>query len=388
VAEVTLDKVNKVYENGFHAVHDLNLDVSDGEFLVLVGPSGCGKSTALRMVAGLESISSGEMRIGDRVVNDVQPKDRDIAFVFQNYALYPHMTVGDNIGFALKLRKTPKEEIAARVKEAARLLELTEYLDRKPGQLSGGQRQRVAMGRAIVRSPQVFLMDEPLSNLDAKLRVQMRAEIARIQRDVGVTTLYVTHDQIEAMTMGHRVAVMSKGFLQQVDTPQNLYDSPNNLYVATFIGSPQMNLMVGALHIGDNSSVQMGPSTISIPGQTLAERPALRGYSGRDVVVGVRPENLGDAAMEGDVPLHQTIEAEVMLREGLGSEVVIHASLDARPPAIATAAGESISTATGVPMVARLDPRTKVARGDRARFSVATDRLHFFDAETGLAIRS
>jgi multiple sugar transport system ATP-binding protein len=388
VAEVTLDKVNKVYENGFHAVHDLNLDVADGEFLVLVGPSGCGKSTALRMVAGLESISSGEMRIGDRVVNDVQPKDRDIAFVFQNYALYPHMTVGDNIGFALKLRKTPKEEIAARVKEAARLLELTDYLDRKPGQLSGGQRQRVAMGRAIVRSPQVFLMDEPLSNLDAKLRVQMRAEIARIQRDVGVTTLYVTHDQIEAMTMGHRVAVMSKGFLQQVDTPQNLYDSPNNLFVATFIGSPQMNLMVGALEIGELSTIKMGPSSISIPGQTLSERPALRNYHGRDVVVGVRPENLGDAAMEGDVPIHQTIEAEVILREGLGSEVVTHANLDARPPAIATAAGESISTASGVPLVARLDPRTTIARGDRARFSVATDRLHFFDAETGLAIRS
>jgi multiple sugar transport system ATP-binding protein len=388
VAEVTLHNVNKIYENGFHAVHDLNLEVADGEFLVLVGPSGCGKSTALRMVAGLESISSGEMRIGDNLVNDVAPKDRDIAFVFQNYALYPHMTVGDNIGFALKLRKTPKDEISARVKEAARLLELTEYLDRKPGQLSGGQRQRVAMGRAIVRRPQVFLMDEPLSNLDAKLRVQMRAEIARIQRDLGVTTLYVTHDQIEAMTMGHRVAVMSKGYLQQVDTPQNLYDSPNNLYVATFIGSPQMNLMVGALNVADQSTIQMGSSSISIPGQTFAERPALAGYHGRDVVVGVRPENLGDAAMEGDVPLHQTIEAEVVLREGLGSEVVVHAALDARPPAIATATGEAISTATGVALVARLDPRTKIARGDKARFSVATDRLHYFDAETGLAIRS
>jgi multiple sugar transport system ATP-binding protein len=388
VAEVTLHNVNKIYENGFHAVHDLELEVADGEFLVLVGPSGCGKSTALRMVAGLESISSGEMRIGEHLVNDVAPKDRDIAFVFQNYALYPHMTVGDNIGFALKLRKTPKDEISARVKEAARLLELTEYLDRKPGQLSGGQRQRVAMGRAIVRRPQVFLMDEPLSNLDAKLRVQMRAEIARIQRDLGVTTLYVTHDQIEAMTMGHRVAVMSKGYLQQVDTPQNLYDSPNNLYVATFIGSPQMNLMVGALNIGDHSTIQMGSSSISIPGETLAERPALRGYHGRDVVVGVRPENLGDAAMEGEVPFDRTIEAEVVLREGLGSEVVVHAALDARPPAIATATGESISTASGVPLVARLDPRTKIARGDTARFSVATDRLHYFDAETGLAIRS
>jgi multiple sugar transport system ATP-binding protein len=249
VADVKLENVNKVYENGFHAVHDLNLDIADGEFIVLVGPSGCGKSTALRMVAGLETITDGKLIIGDRVVNDVHPKDRDIAFVFQNYALYPHMTVRQNIGFALKLRKTSKSEIDSRVEEAARLLELTEWLDRKPGQLSGGQRQRVAMGRAIVRRPQVFLMDEPLSNLDAKLRVQMRAEVNRIQHDLGVTTLYVTHDQIEAMTMGDRVAVMSKGYLQQVDSPQHLYDHPDNLFVATFIGSPQMNLVLGTLDL-------------------------------------------------------------------------------------------------------------------------------------------
>src|SRR5918994_6125863 len=244
MAEVLLDGIEKIYDNGFHAVHEMDLQIKDGEFLVLVGPSGCGKSTALRMVAGLETISGGTLKIGERVVNDVAPKDRDIAFVFQNYALYPHMTVRDNIGFALKLRKTPSKEIDARVDEAARLLELTEYIDRKPGQLSGGQRQRVAMGRAIVRRPQVFLMDEPLSNLDAKLRVQMRAEISQLQNDLGVTTIYVTHDQVEAMTMGDRVAVMrGKGVLQQVDAPQEVYDHPVNLFVAGFIGSPSMNIL-------------------------------------------------------------------------------------------------------------------------------------------------
>ena len=242
MATVVLDNVNKVYDNGYHAIHDLSLDISDGEFLVLVGPSGCGKSTALRMIAGLETISDGDLRIGDKVVNDVEPKDRDIAMVFQNYALYPHMTVYDNIGFALKLAKVPKEEIDKRVRKAADTLELTTYLDRKPGQLSGGQRQRVAMGRAIVRNPAAFLMDEPLSNLDAKLRVQMRAEIAALQRELGVTTFYVTHDQVEAMTMGDRVAVLKDGYLQQVDSPQNLYDKPANVFVAAFIGSPSMNL--------------------------------------------------------------------------------------------------------------------------------------------------
>ena len=243
MGSITLNAIDKVYENGFHAVHKLSLDVADGEFLVLVGPSGCGKSTALRMIAGLESISSGELRIGDRVVNDLEPKDRDIAMVFQSYALYPHLTVRNNIAFALKLKKMPKAEINERVEKAAKILELTENLDRRPGQLSGGQRQRVAMGRAIVRQPQAFLMDEPLSNLDAKLRVQMRAEVSKIQHSLNVTTVYVTHDQIEAMTMGDRVAVLSRGFLQQVDTPQNLYDNPDNLFVGAFIGSPQMNLL-------------------------------------------------------------------------------------------------------------------------------------------------
>src|SRR6187431_1991814 len=250
MATVTLGAVNKVYENGFHAIHDLNLDIADKEFLVLVGPSGCGKSTALRMVAGLETITSGTMQIGDRVVNEVEPKDRDIAMVFQNYALYPHMTVYDNIGFALKLAKVPKEEIDTRVRKAAAILELETYLDRKPGQLSGGQRQRVAMGRAIVRQPAAFLMDEPLSNLDAKLRVQMRAEIAALQRELSVTTVYVTHDQVEAMTMGDRVAVLKDGYLQQVDTPQNLYDRPVNVFVGAFIGSPSMNLYEGTLRVG------------------------------------------------------------------------------------------------------------------------------------------
>ena len=262
MATVELDRVKKVYENGFHAIHELSLDISDSEFLVLVGPSGCGKSTALRMVAGLETISSGVMRIGERVVNDVEPKDRDIAMVFQNYALYPHMTVYDNIGFALKLAGCRKQEIDTRVRKAASVLELEKYLDRKPGQLSGGQRQRVAMGRAIVRQPAVFLMDEPLSNLDAKLRVQMRAEIAGLQRDLAVTTLYVTHDQVEAMTMGDRVAVLKDGYLQQVDTPQNLYDRPANVFVAAFIGSPSMNLYEADLTVdGDVGTLQLGVSS-------------------------------------------------------------------------------------------------------------------------------
>ena len=258
MATVVLDDVNKVYDNGFQAIHDLSLDIADSEFLVLVGPSGCGKSTALRMIAGLETITSGTMMIGDRVVNDVQPKDRDIAMVFQNYALYPHMTVFDNIGFALKLAKVPKSEINERVRKAAAMLEFEPWLDRKPGQLSGGQRQRVAMGRAIVRQPKAFLMDEPLSNLDAKLRVQMRAEIASLQRNLGVTTVYVTHDQVEAMTMGDRVAVLKDGYLQQVDTPQNLYDHPTNVFVAAFIGSPSMNLYEGSVTVNERRGGTVG----------------------------------------------------------------------------------------------------------------------------------
>jgi multiple sugar transport system ATP-binding protein len=391
VAKVTLENVNKVYDNGFHAVHDLDLDIEDGEFLVLVGPSGCGKSTALRMVAGLESISSGTLTVGGRVVNDVHPKDRDIAFVFQNYALYPHMTVAQNIGFALKLRKTPKAEIEERVAEAARLLELTELLDIKPGQLSGGQRQRVDMGRAIVRRPQVFLMDEPLSNLDAKLRVQMRAEISHLQRDLGVTTLYVTHDQIEAMTMGDRVAVMSKGYLQQVDTPQNLYDHPDNIYVATFIGSPQMNLVMGRLELGQTPSLTIGRHRLDLPPSLVSARPALAGYDGRDVVVGIRPESIEDAAFANGSGEGRTIEAVVELREGLGSEVVAHTRLDAVAPKVDAAQAdpdETLTSAGGVALVGRLDPRTSVQVDQPARFTIDVENLHLFDPESTLSIRT
>jgi multiple sugar transport system ATP-binding protein len=390
MAEVRLDHIDKRYENGFHAVHDLSLHVDDGEFLVLVGPSGCGKSTALRMVAGLESITGGDLTIGERQVNDVAPKDRDIAFVFQNYALYPHMTVADNIGFALKLAKTPKAEIKSRVAEAARLLELTEHLDRKPGLLSGGQRQRVAMGRAIVRRPQVFLMYEPLSNVDAKLRVQMRAEISRLQQDLGVTTLYVTHDQIEAMTMGHRVAVLSAGVLQQVDTPQGLYDSPDNVFVATFIGSPQMNLLQATLRIADSAVLDLGAVQVVLAPATLAQRPALRGYDGADVVVGLRPEDLHDAAL-WDRPGAPVLEGILELREGLGSEVVAHVRTEVRAPAVVGAQRDpeaAITGGDGVEVVARLDPRTGVKLADRVRLAVDHERLHFFDPTTGAAVRT
>src|SRR4249920_1524099 len=297
VATITLSDIDKIYDNGFQAVTGLSLEIADGEFLVLVGPSGCGKSTALRMIAGLESISGGEMKIGERVVNGLEPKERDIAMVFQSYALYPHLTVRDNIAFALKLQKVPKDEIERRVADAARTLELTDNLDRRPAQLSGGQRQRVAMGRAIVRQPQAFLMDEPLSNLDAKLRVQMRAEIAKIQHDLNVTTVYVTHDQIEAMTMGDRVAVLSRGFLQQVDTPQNLYDNPHNVFVGAFIGSPQMNLLEAAVSSsGGVTSLRVGSNTLTVPESVMAAIPALAGYDGRRVAVGIRPEHLSAAA--------------------------------------------------------------------------------------------
>ena len=392
MAEVILDKLNKQYPNGFHAVHDLDLQIHDGEFLVLVGPSGCGKSTALRMVAGLEDITSGTLTIGERVVNGVHPKDRDIAFVFQNYALYPHMTVRQNIGFALKLRKTPSAEVDERVAEAAELLELTELLDRKPGQLSGGQRQRVAMGRAIVRRPQVFLMDEPLSNLDAKLRVQMRAEISRLQHDLGVTTVYVTHDQIEAMTMGHRVAVLDDGYLMQVDTPQNLYDHPDNLFVATFIGSPQMNLVLGTIDLSGSPQVVLGRHRLDLPPSLLEARPRVREMDGAEVVVGIRPESFGDAALVDDSGGANTIEATIELREGLGSEVVAHAAFDAPAPRVRTAQAEpgtTLSSASGVAIVARLDPRTEVEVDKVARFVVDVEKLHLFDpaTPTGEAIR-
>ncbi len=389
MATVTLDNVNKVYPNGFQAIQDLSLDIVDGEFLVLVGPSGCGKSTALRMIAGLEEISGGELRIGDRVVNDVEPKDRDIAMVFQNYALYPHMTVAENIGFALKLAKVPKSEIADRVARAAKILELTNYLDRKPAQLSGGQRQRVAMGRAIVREPAAFLMDEPLSNLDAKLRVQMRAEIAALQRSLGVTTFYVTHDQVEAMTMGDRVAVIKDGVLQQVDTPQNLYDFPINVFVAAFIGSPSMNLFDGALSLsGDSATVTLGSQQLSLGAEVLSSRPELRAYDGKNVVIGIRPEDLEDVAMASGDSQDRQLTVPVKLIEALGSELMVHFSIDAPtvdsgdPDAADTQPVEGQANTVG-----RFNPRSQAKAGDTISVAVATENLHFFDVETRLAIR-
>jgi multiple sugar transport system ATP-binding protein len=382
VATITLTDIDKVYENGFQAVTGLSLDIEDGEFLVLVGPSGCGKSTALRMIAGLESISAGELRIGDRVVNDLEPKDRDIAMVFQSYALYPHLTVRDNIAFALKLQKVPKEEIERRVADAARTLELTENLDRRPAQLSGGQRQRVAMGRAIVRQPQAFLMDEPLSNLDAKLRVQMRAEIAKLQHELNTTTVYVTHDQIEAMTMGDRVAVMSKGSLMQVDSPQNLYDKPDNLFVAAFIGSPQMNLLRGQYQVsGSGGSVRLGSANVLI-----SQPPAsLAAYNGRDVAVGIRPEHLVEATSgNGDL---SALSGIVTVREGLGSEVIVHIEVDAKGVDTADVRDALEGGTHGQVITARLPPTTKLHIDDSATVHVNGDQMHLFDLQTGMAIR-
>ncbi len=387
MATITLDKINKVYPNGFHAIHDLDLDIADTEFLVLVGPSGCGKSTALRMVAGLEEITEGELRIGDRIVNDVEPKDRDIAMVFQNYALYPHMSVYDNIGFALKLAKTQKDETDRRIREAARILELDEQLDRKPAQLSGGQRQRVAMGRAIVRQPAAFLMDEPLSNLDAKLRVQMRAEIASLQRELGVTTVYVTHDQVEAMTMGDRVAVLKDGFLQQVDTPQSLYDRPENVFVAAFIGSPSMNLFEGTLTLDSDTQqgkLTLGSQTISIPSEVLASRPALAAYDGQSLIYGIRPEDMEDASLDTR-PDDQCIHGEVSLVEALGAEILVHFGVDAAPvdsgdPDAVVELGD-----TAV-VVGRFNPRSRIRLRETAKVAVHAERISFFDPSTRLAL--
>jgi multiple sugar transport system ATP-binding protein len=383
MAAVGLEQINKVYANGFHAVKNLNLDVRDGEFMVLVGPSGCGKTTALRMVAGLEDISSGTLRIAGKPVNDITPKDRDIAMVFQNYALYPHMSVADNIGFALKLRKLPKTDIAAKVKETAEILGLTEWLDRKPGQLSGGQRQRVAMGRAIVREPSVFLMDEPLSNLDAKLRVQMRAEVQRIQRRIAVATMYVTHDQVEAMTMGDRVAVMRSGVLQQVDHPQVLYDHPVNLFVAAFIGSPAMNLYEAAVTEGARS-FRLGSQDIELPASVRAAHPGLASFAGKKVVVGLRPEHL-PAAVNGTAG--PVLAGDVDLIEALGSELVVHFTVDARRVrAEGTASADEEAVTESGEGVARVDPGSPVKVGERATFAIKTDGMQFFDPDSGSAI--
>jgi len=379
MAGIELRNINKVYGNRFHALRDLNFDIRDGEFMVFVGPSGCGKSTALRMIAGLESISSGELRIGDRVINHVDPKDRDIAMVFQSYALYPHKTVRENIAFPLQMAGLPTTEIDSRVNEAARILELTALLDRRPALLSGGQRQRVAMGRAIVRKPAAFLMDEPLSNLDAKLRVQMRGEIASLQRKLNVTTIYVTHDQVEAMTMGDRVAVMKGGVLQQVDTPQNLYNRPENVFVAAFIGSPSMNLYEAVLN---GRTLTLGSNSFEIPDRVFEYRPSLNGASNRQVIVGFRPEHMNDAAIR---PSSAEISAPVTLVEALGSESLVHLNIDAAwvdagdPDAVADIGDERAA-------VARFSPKSTVRAGDIARIAVDAEELHFFEPDTRTSI--
>jgi len=393
MAPVSFTKVGKLYRDGTRAVSDFSLDVADGEFMVFVGPSGCGKTTALRMVAGLEDITEGEIRIGGRVVNALHPRKRDVAMVFQNYALYPHMTVYKNIAFALKVRKTPPEEIKRRVEEAARILGLSGELKRKPAQLSGGQRQRVAMGRAIVRDPQVFLMDEPLSNLDAKLRVQMRAEIARIQRELGATTIYVTHDQIEAMTMGDRVAVLRKGELQQVDPPQRLYERPANLFVASFIGSPEMNLVEARLERADGGlACRVGGQVLGVPAELVQARPALDRYVGETIGLGIRPEELQDAALTGDQHPDRRLRGKVMTIELLGSELLAHVEIEAPPVATEEVREvledvdrsrvedlESEARARRTVMIGRFGIASAARAGSDIEMSVDTRRLHFFD---------
>ncbi len=390
MATVELDAVSKVYPNGVEAVQSVSLEIGDGELMVLVGPSGCGKTTVLRMVAGLEEISYGEVRIGGRVVNDVSPKDRDIAMVFQNYALYPHMTVAQNIGFGLKMRRLPRADVDLKVRNTAKMLGLGQWLDRKPAQLSGGQRQRVAMGRAIVREPKVFLMDEPLSNLDAKLRVQMRAEVSRIQRRLGVSMLYVTHDQTEAMTMGDRVAVLLGGVLQQCAAPQVLYERPINIFVAAFIGSPAMNMYEGAL-TQDGTAISLGSQRLALSEEVRRARPALAAYRGRPVVVGIRPEHIS-AAGPGDTAV---LRGNVELLEALGAELLVHFSLDApfaEVPGAATsgggdqADGDDPGTTASTWGVARVDSGTRIAVGELAGFAVRPGSGHFFDPDTGMAI--
>jgi multiple sugar transport system ATP-binding protein len=391
MAEIEFSHVSKVYGGETSAVHDLNLHVGEGEFVVLVGPSGCGKTTALRMVAGLEEITSGEIRIGDRVVNDLAPRERDIAMVFQNYALYPHKTVYDNLAFGLRMRKVPKAEQRRRVEEIAQKLGLADMLQRRPAQLSGGQRQRVAMGRAIVREPKAFLMDEPLSNLDAKLRVQMRAEIARIQHALNVTTLYVTHDQVEAMTMGDRVAVMRDGVLQQVDTPQRLYDEPASLFVASFVGSPPMNLFEATVE-QDGARLSFGDATVELPADLLAERPALRGYSGRRVAVGIRPEEVREASGWDGARLR----GQVLLVEALGAEQLVHIEIAANPlerADLVDAAGQAPRPSLGVEdleravtLLGRFDRHLLLTPGEAVEVALDPGLLHFFDLETGVAL--
>ncbi|HEU0304810.1 MAG TPA: sn-glycerol-3-phosphate ABC transporter ATP-binding protein UgpC [Gaiellaceae bacterium] len=396
MAEIRLDKLGKRFPNGFWAVKDLSLEIAEAELLVLVGPSGCGKTTALRMIAGLEDISSGDLYISGTRVNDVLERDRDIAMVFQNYALYPHMTVAQNIAFSLKLQRRRKQEIRQRVQETAKLLGLEELLDRRPKQLSGGQRQRVAMGRAIVRQPQVFLMDEPLSNLDAQLRVHMRGEIEALQKRLGVTTVYVTHDQVEAMTMGDRVAVLRSGELQQVDTPTAVYDRPANLFVAGFIGSPPMNLARCTIESGDGGLVaRLGSVTIPIPGDLSRER-GLEVWRGREVIVGIRPEDLEGPFDENRDQGAVTLEATVDRVEALGSDLLCFFTVDAPPAkseAVAEATGGGLEevaliTREGTPFCATFEPRSGIRVGDNVDVIVDVGRLHFFDPDTETAIGS
>ena len=399
MAEIVLDNVTKRYGETL-AVEDLNLDIENGEFMVLVGPSGCGKTTALRMIAGLEDITEGQIRIGDKVVNDIPPKDRDIAMVFQNYALYPHMTVYDNMAFGLKLAKIESSVIDERVKEAARILGLDEFLDRKPRALSGGQRQRVAMGRAIVREPQAFLMDEPLSNLDAKLRVQMRSEIARIQTDLQVTTVYVTHDQVEAMTMGDRVAVIKKGELQQAGNPSELFNEPRNLFVGGFIGSPSMNFFESKLEDSNGAlGMTIGKQQVTVDKSVFDRRPALKEQVGKSVIVGIRPQDFEDASLQSDTPETSRIKVHVDLAEAIGTETLIHFEIDA--PIVMTEDMKELAEDMGGDeaerleqkaaeghneFVAQLDPKTRIKRGDDVELFMDTTRLHFFDEESSMGI--
>ncbi|HLE98482.1 MAG TPA: sn-glycerol-3-phosphate ABC transporter ATP-binding protein UgpC [Gaiellaceae bacterium] len=404
MAQISLEQLTKVYPDGTRAVTDLDLEIGPGEFVVFVGPSGCGKTTALRMIAGLETITAGTVKIDGEVVNDLPPKNRDVAMVFQNYALYPHMNAYKNMGFALRMRGLPRQEIDQRVREAARILGLTDALQKKPRTLSGGQRQRVAMGRAIVRNPQAFLMDEPLSNLDAKLRVEMRAEIARIQRDLGVTTIYVTHDQTEAMTMGDRVAVMRAGFLQQVDAPQVLYQRPRNLFVAEFIGSPAMNLIMAELAREDGDVwVRFGDRRLRLTQGAIAQHLGLDGFEGRSVILGIRPEDMEDAALLREAPQDRRLSVVCDIREDLGSEVYVHFNLAGEPvdseevvEALTVDALEDEEAriaaerarGTGVPFVARLERMTQARERDSLEIAVDVERLHFFDPATGSRVGS
>jgi multiple sugar transport system ATP-binding protein len=400
MASVSFRGVQKTYRDGTRAVSDFDLEVADGEFMVFVGPSGCGKTTALRMVAGLEDISEGEILIGDQVVNGLHPRKRDVAMVFQNYALYPHMTVYKNIAFALKVRKTPEDEMRRRVEDTARILGLSSELKRKPAQLSGGQRQRVAMGRAIVRNPQAFLMDEPLSNLDAKLRVQMRAEISRIQHELGATTIYVTHDQVEAMTMGDRVAVLRRGELQQVDPPQRLYETPANLFVASFIGSPEMNLLEARLERGDGGlGCRIGDQRLSVPDELVRIRPGLVHYVGRTLALGIRPEHLEDIALSGADQAAGRLRGRVTATELLGSELLAHVEVAASPVATEEVREvladvdrsrvqdlEEEARARRTVLIGRFDAASRVQTGDEIEMAVDTRRLHFFDLDSEAAI--